>query len=103
MFEKNDKRRIYELIEMYLQGKIDAWNFCNEFYVSYDLEVDSNTLTALEEQTFSELSSISSRYTKFEKDLINYPDVYSSEAELKKKIIETKDKLSRYGKINNDN
>lgn len=93
MYDKNDKRRLYQLMDMYLTKFITAPIFCDEFYYSYDLEIDFDTLTKLEHETFSELSAISSRFSQFEDDLKNYPEVYYSEDELRKKIIETKEKL----------
>ena len=36
MYDKTDKRRLYELIDFYLSGEIDAWTFCNEYYYCYD-------------------------------------------------------------------
>ena len=44
MYEKNDKRRVYWLIDLYLAGKIDDKTFCDEFYYSYGLEMDGSTL-----------------------------------------------------------
>ncbi len=52
MYEKNDKRRVYWLIDLYLAGKIDDKTFCDEFYYSYDLEMDGSTLTKLEREVF---------------------------------------------------
>ena len=42
MYEKNDKRRVYWLIDLYLAGKIDDKTFCDEFYYSYDLEITAS-------------------------------------------------------------
>jgi hypothetical protein len=94
MYEKTDKRRIYQLIDMYLSGQIDAWSFCNDYYYCYDLELDSNTLTELEANVFSELGTVSGRFTNIEEDLKKYPGTYFSEEQLKLKIIEAKEKLT---------
>jgi hypothetical protein len=96
MYEKTDKRRIYQLIDMYLSGKINESTFCHEFYCSYDLELDYNTLTEDEYKSFYELSEITIRFSEFEEDIKKYPGVYYTKNELKKKIIETKRKLERY-------
>lgn len=93
MFEKNDKRRLYQLMNMYLSDTISSKVFCDEFYYSYDLEVSDDDLTEFEQKAFSELSKISDRFSEFEEDLVKYPDTYYNEEELRKKIIETKDKL----------
>ena len=93
MYEKTDKRRIYELMDIYLANQIDAWTFCNEFYYCYDLELDINVLTELEAEVFSELAIVSGRFTKFEEDLKKYPGTYFTEEQLKLKILESKDRL----------
>ena len=50
MFAVNDKRRLYWLIDQYIQKKINAEVFEDEYYKSYCLEVDSNSLTDKEKQ-----------------------------------------------------
>lgn len=93
MFEKNDKRRLYWLIDMYLNGKIDAYTFCNEYYYSYSLEISDDVLSKLEKKYFSELDKITSWFSDSEADLRKYPGLYYTEEELRKKIIETKERL----------
>ena len=93
MFEKNDKKRVYELIDLFLSGKIDAWAFCDEYHVCYGLEIDLDTLTESETNAFNGLSIVAGRFSKFEEDHRNYPGTYFTEEELKKKVLETKEKL----------
>lgn len=69
MYEKNDKRRVYWIIDLYLAGKIDDQTFCDEFYYSYDLEIDVNTLTKLEREVFDVISIVTRRFSNFEEDL----------------------------------
>ena len=64
MFEKEDKRRLYWLIDQYLSGKITERVFCDEFYYCYDLEMDYTTLTEFEHRIFSELSTIRGRFSE---------------------------------------
>ena len=94
MYEKTDKRRLYQLMEMYLAGEIDPWTFCDEYYYCYDLKLDYETLTELEVKSFSELSTVAGRFTNIEEDLKKYPGAFFTEDELKQKIIETKDKVN---------
>jgi len=94
MFERTDKRRIYQIINMYLSNKIDAWAFCDEFYYCYDLEIDSRNLSDIEKKLFSELSIIAGRFTKFEDDLKQYPGTYFSEEQLRKKVFEVQEQLN---------
>lgn len=90
MFEKTDKRRLYWLIKEYLAGKIDAPTFCNEYYYCYDLELDYKSLTQEEAEAFYQLSKVVGRFSEFDEDHQKYPGTYSTEEELKKKVIETK-------------
>jgi hypothetical protein len=96
MYEKTDKRRIYQLIDMYLSDKINESTFCHEFYCSYDLELDYDSLREDEHKVFYELSEIASRFSEFEEDIRKYPGVYYTKEDLRKKIIETKEKLKKY-------
>jgi hypothetical protein len=80
---------------MYLSGKITADVFCNEFYYSYDLEIDCDVLTGIEKIAFAGLSPIVARFSEFEEDHIKYPKAYFTEQELKQKILETKEYLQK--------
>ena len=94
MYEKSDKKTLYQIMDLYLSGIIDESTFCDEFYLSFDLEIDFNTLTKNEYEAFSELGKVSSRFSPFMEDHKKYPGVYKTKEELKEKIIETKKKLS---------
>ena len=96
MYERTDKRRLYQLIEMYLVGKINESSFCDDFVPSYDVELDHNLLTEEENQAFYELSRITGRFSEFEKDHKEHPGVFYTEEDVKRKILETKDKLKKY-------
>lgn len=96
MYERTDKRRIYQLIDIYLSDKINESTFCHEFYCSYDLELDYDTLMEDEYKAFYELSEITIRFSEFEEDIKKYPGVYRTKEEVKQKIIETKEKLKKY-------
>lgn len=95
MFEKNDKRRIYWLMDNYLSGNINATTFCDEFYYSYNLEIKDSTLDKDEKQYFSILDEVVSRFSQFEEDLEKYKGVYYSEEELKKQIYDTQKHLKK--------
>ncbi|MGC4059177.1 MAG: hypothetical protein QM743_13825 [Chitinophagaceae bacterium] len=90
MYDKSDKRRLYWLIDQYLSDKLDETGFCDEFYYSYDLEVDRNTLTDIEKIAFASLSKVSDRFSSYEEDHNLDPRAFSTVKELKEKIIETK-------------
>jgi hypothetical protein len=93
MYKKNDKRRLYSLIDSFLGGEIDSSTFCDEFYYSYDLEITKDMLNNIEYGAFSELNEIASRFSKYESDHRLDPKAFSGEEELMKKIRETKEKL----------
>jgi hypothetical protein len=93
MYDKKDKRRLYWLIDEYLLGKINEQVFCDEFYYSYDLELNHSALTEIETISFSELSEVSSRFSQFDEDHKLDASAFSTVMELRQKIIETKEKL----------
>lgn len=93
MFEYTDKKRIYWLINQYLENKITQCNFADEYYKSYCLETDLNTLTDKETKVFDELAEVATRFTDIEEDLKNYPGVYYTPQELDQKIMQTRKAL----------
>lgn len=101
MFEKNDKRRLYWLIDQYLLGKLDARAFCDEYYYCYDLELDTNLLSKLEKNVFSGLSGLINRFSEFPEDLKNHPGTYFNEEQLFKKACEAKQRLNLTGNFYN--
>ncbi len=95
MYDKKDKRRLYWIIDEYLLGKINEQVFCDEFYYSYDLELNHHTLTEIETISFSELSEVASRFSQFKEDHKLDASAFSSVMELRQKIVETKEKLNK--------
>lgn len=93
MFEKDDKRRLYWLIDQYLSGKITERTFCDEFYYCYDLELDYTVLTEKEYQVLSELSKVVSRFSEYEEDHKLDENAFFTVKQLNKKVVETKEKL----------
>lgn len=93
MYEKTDKKKLYDLIDMYLSGGIDESIFCSAFCSLYDLEIDYRTLTENEHKAFSELGEVVGRFSEFEDDHEKYPNVYYTKKELNTKIQEIQSKL----------
>ena len=93
MYSKNDKKRIYWLIDQYLKGEINESTFCDEFYYSFTLEIKNDILSDLEIIIFSDLNKITSRFSQYEEDHKLDPRAFSTIKELRMKIIETKEKL----------
>ncbi|HRP03144.1 MAG TPA: hypothetical protein PLE30_10905 [Candidatus Kapabacteria bacterium] len=95
MYDRKDKKRIYWIIDQYLKGKITESSFCDEFYYSYDLELNRELLNEVEKQAFLELSKVSSRFSQYEEDHNLDKHAFSTVDELKQKIIETNEKLKQ--------
>ena len=95
MFENNDKRKLYYLMDQFIESKISPETFCDEFYYCFDLELADSGLSHIEEIKFSELSEVSSRYSGYESDHLLDPNAFFSKQELLDKIIETKNILNR--------
>jgi hypothetical protein len=95
VYKKNDKKRLYWIIEKYLSGEIDAWIFCDDFYESYDLEIDSANLSLTEKTAFQELGEVAGRYSGSEEDQRTTSGFLYTEKELKRKVLETKKKLNK--------
>lgn len=93
MYSKDDKRRLYWLIDEFLSGQIHASIFCDEFYYSYDLEIPKNVFSNIEYRAFSELNETTSRFSKYESDHLLDPKAFSNEKKLMEKIRDTKEKL----------
>lgn len=93
MFEHDDKRRLYWLIDQYLLHKMPIWEFENEYYKSYCLETNLDMLSEKEEKAFNALADVATRFSYFEEDHKNHPGVYYTSEELHQKIVETKEAL----------
>ena len=64
MFEKNDKRYIYNLIYDYLENKIDEVALCDGMYFSYVHEIEESTLSDVESEACSKLEMVTNRFSK---------------------------------------
>ncbi len=96
MYERTNKRRLYQLIKMFLAGKINESSFCDKFVPLYDVELDHDLLTEEENQAFCELSRIAGRFSEFKKDHKEHPGVFYTEEDVKHKVLEIKEKLNKY-------
>ncbi|UTA67285.1 MULTISPECIES: hypothetical protein [Emticicia] len=93
MYKKNDKRRLYWLIDQFLSGKINEITFCDDFHDTFVNEMNYKGLTDIEYKAFVDLSDVSQRYSEYEEDFKFWAGFVTAE-ELKQKIIETKEELS---------
>ena len=89
------KNKLWQLIEYYLDKKIDEVVFCSDFFLLYVHEIDYNDFDDQEQKILSELSEVAGRFSEFESDHEKYPGVYYTKAELAEKILETKTALMK--------
>lgn len=88
MYKSNDKRQLYWLIRQYILNKIDVETFCSLYHACFDVELDLNTLSALEYKFFNELSLIAGRFFSSEDHMEGFSGFFYTEKELKKKAIQ---------------
>ena len=93
MYDKNDKRRLYWLIDQYLIGNINESTFCDEYYSSYDLEIDDEVLNDNEKVIFEALNQVSARFSEHKGDHHLDSRAFATREELRQKILETKNAL----------
>jgi hypothetical protein len=86
MYSKKDKRRLYWLIDQYLEGKITERQFCDENYYCFGLELDYEDLTQSEYLIFSDLNKICSRFTEYEEDFKLDSNLFYNKNDLKERI-----------------
>jgi hypothetical protein len=95
MFENHESRQLSLLIDQYLIGAINAWDFCNQFHDNYGVSLDLSTLTQDERKIFSALSTVAGRFSPYEEDHLGVPGFFYTEKELTQKVIETAKLLSK--------
>lgn len=76
-----EKDELWYLIDKLIEGEYQIKIFCDEFTRIYDSEIDYEKLSSQENQLFSELSSMTSRFSDNEKEL-KIPNMYYSEADI---------------------
>ena len=64
-----EKQQLYYLINGVLDGTYQVKTFCSEFTRVYDLEVDYEQLSELENKEFGEFCEMSARFSDDEKEL----------------------------------
>jgi len=87
------KKQLYYLLEHYYKGEYTTETFADEFSRIYNLETDYRLLSDIEYKLMNELSDITERFSPFEADFENYPNVYFSEQDVKNKATEVYQKL----------
>ena len=73
-----EKEQLYYLINGVLDGSYQVKTFCSEFMRVYDLEVDYEQLSELENKEFGDLCEMAGRFSDDEKEL-KIPNMFFSE------------------------
>ena len=84
MKSRTRKQRLYWLLELFIAGKLEPSNFCNEFFLTYGLEVgvdrevvlERDDLSSEEDGLFGELSNMAGRFSDIEADIALHPNVW---------------------------
>lgn len=92
---KNTPEYIYSLMEQFINGDISARKFCDLFYESFGLEMDLSLLSGNERKEFERLSEVSSRFSEFDEDRVNFPNAYSDENELLERVLSVQANLKK--------
>ena len=95
MYDKNDKRRLYWLIEQYLSNKMDETTFCNDFHDTLVNEMYYEGLSEIENEVFRDLSDVSQRFSEYEEDFKLWSKFVTAK-QLREKILETREKLKEH-------
>jgi hypothetical protein len=69
VIKKNDKKRLFLLVDRYLSHEITAWIFCREYSEYYKLILEASLLSKEEKNLFSELHSITSKFCDDEDEI----------------------------------
>ena len=97
MYEQNDKRYLYDLINNYLENKIDEDELCDKIYDSFVHEIDDLTLNDIELEAFSELEKVTKRFSAYEEDHKLDSKAFTTKEEVRQAAIDAKNKLQRGG------
>lgn len=93
LIERSPKERLYWLMALFMDNKIEPTTFCDEFYTTYENDLDE-PLTAAEKSMFMLISKEGSRFSEYNDDLERYPNVYVTEQEIRNIVSEALDKLN---------
>ncbi|MNN71130.1 hypothetical protein D3C81_1870360 [compost metagenome] len=84
MGERSPKDRLYWLLQLLKNNQINLSVFCDEFHITYDHDLEYDSLTAEEDKLFEELARTASRFSENADDHFMYPNVYTTSEEILK-------------------
>jgi len=89
-----NKYDLIKIIKDAYKNKLSLEDFCDMYYVAYDLEFDEEDASEKEIEIFDELSEVAGRFSPFEDEIKRYPKTYYSADELKGAICKALNKLN---------
>lgn len=89
------KNKMWELIEDFINKKIDEAYFCENFFILYTDKIDYYEFDEFEQKILSRLSEVAGRFSAFETDHKQYPGLYYTKEELLTVIQESKEQLQK--------
>lgn len=92
MSEQSPKERLYWLMELLVGKEIETSNFCDEFYQTYEHDLNEK-LSDTEKSLFMEISQKGSRFSEFHEDHLHYPGVYVTDLEIRSLVLDAWTKL----------
>jgi hypothetical protein len=91
----DSKEKLYSLIIDFIHNRIYINQFCEMFSDTYNLEIDYDSLTIIENQLLGELSRIAYGYTDNEDEIKNCPQYYFTDKQVVEKVNEVSEKLEQ--------
>lgn len=87
------KEKLYYLLSEFNKGNYSIITFCDQFSITYDTEINYNSLSETECLLFKELADVTARFSQYEEDL-KLPNVFFNETQVKQKVEEVVKQLS---------
>lgn len=87
------KEKLYYLIEEFSHNNYRIEAFCDQFTAIYNLELDYDKLTSIEQIQFRHLNQFTSRFSPFKSDLEQY-DCYYDEFKIREEVRKVRNSLN---------
>jgi hypothetical protein len=96
--DKSSPLYLYELIEMFIGGRVSPREFCDLFYECFDLGIDLSLLSDVERREFERISDVAGRFSEYEEDRKQFPKAYSDEDELQETVLSAVSELRQFNR-----
>ncbi len=90
------KEQLYYLIREYIKGNYETYDFCNQFTIIFNIEVDFDDLNETEYNLFSDLKYMTARFSPFEEEF-SVPNPFYTEKQVKEKVLLVQRQLDENG------